>query len=74
MTYSTDAEKAMALRKEKLERRDASDDIADGWQPLVHPAKEIPFARTISTNEVEKAVLYIGNTTPGSDGITTRML
>ncbi|OAA57831.1 Endonuclease/exonuclease/phosphatase [Akanthomyces lecanii RCEF 1005] len=74
MTYSTDVEKAMALRKEKLERRDASDDIADGWQPPVHPAKEIPFARTISTKEVEKAVLHTGNTTPGSDGITTRML
>ncbi|KAM3450573.1 hypothetical protein NHJ6243_009776 [Beauveria neobassiana] len=74
MTYSTDVEKAMALRKEKLERRDASDDIADGWQPAVSPTKEIPFARTISTKEVEKAVLHTGNTTPGSDGITTRML
>ncbi|OAA57839.1 reverse transcriptase [Akanthomyces lecanii RCEF 1005] len=74
MTYSTDAEKAMAPRKEKLERRDSSDDIADGWQPAVRPPKEIPFARTISTNEVEKAVLHTGNTTPGSDGITTRML
>ncbi|KAM3454106.1 hypothetical protein NHJ6243_008968 [Beauveria neobassiana] len=74
MTYSTDVEKAMALRKEKLERRDASDDIADGWQPAVSPTKEIPFTRTISTKEVEKAVLHTGNTTPGSDGITTRML
>ena len=74
MTYSTDKEKAMALRKEKLERRDASDDIADGWQPSVNPTKEIPFARTISNKEVEKAVLHTGNTTPGSDGITTRML
>ncbi|KAM3463150.1 hypothetical protein MY5147_009717 [Beauveria neobassiana] len=66
--------KAMALRKEKLERRDASDDITDGWQPAVSPTKEIPFARTIPTKEVEKAVLHTGNTTPGSDGITTRML
>ncbi|OAA62398.1 reverse transcriptase [Akanthomyces lecanii RCEF 1005] len=74
MTYSTDVEKAMALRKEKLERRDASDDIANGWQPAVSPPKEIPFARIISTKEVEKAVLHTGNTTPGSDGITTRML
>lgn len=74
MTYSTDVEKAMALWKEKLERRDASDDIVDGWQPAASPPREIPFARTISTKEVEKAVLQTGNTTPGSDGITTRML
>ncbi len=74
MTYSTDVEKVMALRKEKLERRDASDDIPDAWQPAVSPAMEIPFAKTISTKEIEKAVLHTGNTTPGSDGITTKML
>lgn len=38
-TYSTDVQKAMALRKEKLERRDASDDIADGWKPAVSPPR-----------------------------------
>ncbi|KAJ3495916.1 hypothetical protein NLG97_g3048 [Lecanicillium saksenae] len=74
MTYSTEMEKAMALRKEKLERRDDSDDISDAWQPAVEPAKGIPFAKTISAKEVEKAVLHTGNTTPGSDGITTKML
>ncbi|KAM3549518.1 hypothetical protein ARSEF4850_008810, partial [Beauveria asiatica] len=74
MTYSTEMEKAMVLRKEKLERRDASDDIPDAWQPTVDPAKGIPFAETISTKEIEKAVLRTGNTTPGSDGITTKML
>ncbi|KAJ2978238.1 hypothetical protein NQ176_g3924 [Zarea fungicola] len=73
-TYSTEIEKAMALRKEKLERRDDSDDISDAWQPAVNSTKEIPFARTISTKEIEKAVLHTGNTTPGSDGITTKML
>ncbi|XWX00640.1 hypothetical protein V2A60_008661 [Cordyceps javanica] len=74
MTYSTEMEKAMALRKEKLERRDASDDIPDAWQPAVEPAKRRPFAKVISAKEVEKAVLHTGNTTPGSDGITTKML
>lgn len=74
MTYSTDAEKAMALPKGKLDRRDASDGIADGWQPAASPIKEIPFARMIPTKDVEKVVLHTGNTTPGSDGITTRML
>ncbi|OAA61592.1 Ribonuclease H-like protein [Akanthomyces lecanii RCEF 1005] len=74
MTYSTDVEKATALRREKLERRDASDDVADGWQPAVSSPKEIPFAKTISIEEIEKAVWHTGNTTPGSDGITTRML
>ncbi|TQV90123.1 endonuclease/reverse transcriptase [Cordyceps javanica] len=73
-TYSTEIEKAMALRREKLERRDASDDIPDGWRPAVNPSKEVSFARTISTKEIEKAVLHTGNTTPGSDGITTKML
>lgn len=74
MTCSTDVEKTMALRKEKLERRGTSDNIADRWQPSVNPTREIPFARTISTKEAEKAVLHTGNTTPGSDEITTRML
>ncbi|KAM3543203.1 hypothetical protein ARSEF1564_003920 [Beauveria bassiana] len=73
-TYSTEMEKAMALRKEKLERRDASDDIPDAWQPAVNPARGIPFAKTISRKEIEKAVLRTGNTTPGPDGITTKML
>ncbi|KAM3536768.1 hypothetical protein ARSEF1564_010309 [Beauveria bassiana] len=74
MIYSTDAGEAMALRKEEMEHCDASDDVADGWLPAVSPTKEIPFARTIPTKEVEKAVLHTGNTTPGSDGITTRRL
>ncbi|TQW06752.1 reverse transcriptase, RNaseH [Cordyceps javanica] len=30
--------------------------------------------KTISTEEIEKAVLHTGNTTPGSNGITTKML
>ncbi|OAA61588.1 Endonuclease/exonuclease/phosphatase [Akanthomyces lecanii RCEF 1005] len=51
-TYSTEIEKAMAIRREKLERRDASDDIPDGWRPAVNPSKVIPFARTISTKEI----------------------
>lgn len=34
----------------------------------------IPFAKTISTKEIEKAVLHTGNTTPGSVGVTTKML
>ncbi|KAJ6785029.1 hypothetical protein PWT90_10770 [Aphanocladium album] len=73
-TYSTDMQRALVLRREKLERRDASDDIADPWQPTVEPARDIPFARTIPAKEIEKAILQTGNTTPGSDGITTRML
>ena len=43
-TYSIDVEKGMALRKEKLGGRDASDDIADGWQPAVSPTKEVEKA------------------------------
>ncbi|KAJ3499128.1 hypothetical protein NLG97_g581 [Lecanicillium saksenae] len=72
--YSTDMDRALALRKEKLERRDASDDIHDPWQPAVHPPRKIPLEGTISTKEIEKAVLQTGNTTPGADGITTKML
>ncbi|KAM3537761.1 hypothetical protein ARSEF1564_009316 [Beauveria bassiana] len=58
----------------ELERRDASDDITDAWQPAVGLARDIPFSRTIPTKEIERAVLHTGNTTPGSDGITTKML
>ncbi len=50
-------EMALALRREKLERRDASDDIEDPWLPTVNPTRAIPFARLIPTKEIAKAIL-----------------
>ncbi|CEJ95275.1 hypothetical protein VHEMI10764 [[Torrubiella] hemipterigena] len=72
--YETDLEKAEALRKAKLETRDASHDIHDPWDCLVEEKEEIPFQEEITIREVEDAILHTGNTTPGIDGITTAML
>ncbi|OAQ57276.1 reverse transcriptase [Pochonia chlamydosporia 170] len=72
--YTTNLERANVLRKEKLERRDVSDDIPDPWTPIVSPTQQIPFSAHISTSEAQDALLKTGNTTPGMDGITTKML
>ncbi|OWT42476.1 reverse transcriptase [Pochonia chlamydosporia 170] len=72
--YTTNLERANVLRKEKLERRDVSDDIPDPWTPTVSPTQQIPFSAHISTSEAQNALLKTGNTTPGMDGITTKML
>jgi ribonuclease HI len=72
--YTTNLERAIILRKEKLERRDASDDIPDPWTPTVFPTQRIPFSSYIPVSEVQDALLRTGNTTPGMDGITTKML
>ncbi|OAA35144.1 hypothetical protein ISF_09992 [Cordyceps fumosorosea ARSEF 2679] len=58
MAYSTDMEKAMALREEKQERRDASDDIPNAWQQAVNPGEGDSICNNISTKEMEKAVLH----------------
>jgi ribonuclease HI len=72
--YTTNLERANILRKEKLERRDASDDIPDPWSPTVSPKQQVPFSIYISVSEAQDALLRTGNTTPGMDGITTKML
>ncbi|KID96614.1 reverse transcriptase, partial [Metarhizium majus ARSEF 297] len=72
--YTTNLERANILRKEKLERRDASDDIPDPWTPTVSPTQQIPFSSHIPVSEAQDALLKTGNTTPGMDGITTKML
>ncbi|KJZ69456.1 hypothetical protein HIM_11161 [Hirsutella minnesotensis 3608] len=71
--YETQLEKATALRRATLERRTASDDIPDPWVP-VNTRKAIPFADQVSFEETRDATLCTGNTSPGSDNITVRML
>ncbi|EFZ03294.1 Reverse transcriptase [Metarhizium robertsii ARSEF 23] len=71
---TTNLERANILRKEKLERRDVSDDIPDPWIPTASPTQQIPFSAHIPISEAQDALLRTGNTTPGMDGITTKML
>ncbi|KJZ68077.1 hypothetical protein HIM_12533 [Hirsutella minnesotensis 3608] len=71
--YETQLEKATALRRATLERRTASDDIPDPWIP-VNTDKMIPFPDQVSFEEACGATLRTGNTSPGSDNITVRML
>ncbi|KJZ71411.1 hypothetical protein HIM_09199 [Hirsutella minnesotensis 3608] len=71
--YETQLEKAVALRRATLERRVTSDDIPDPWIP-VNADKTVPFSDRISFGEVCDATLRTGNTPPGSDNITVRML
>ncbi|KJZ70298.1 hypothetical protein HIM_10305 [Hirsutella minnesotensis 3608] len=71
--YETQLEKATALRQATLERRRASDDIPDPWTP-VNTDKVIPFPDQISFEEACDSTLRTGNTSPGSDNITVRML
>ncbi|KJZ69179.1 hypothetical protein HIM_11432 [Hirsutella minnesotensis 3608] len=71
--YETQLDKANALRRATLERRTANDDIPNPWTP-VSTDKIIPFTDQASLEEVRNATLCTGNTSPGSDNITVRML
>ncbi|XP_044719755.1 endonuclease-reverse transcriptase domain-containing protein [Hirsutella rhossiliensis] len=71
--YETQLDKANALRRATLERRTSQDDITDPWVP-VDTARTIPFAQNVSLEEVRDATLRTGNTSPGSDNITVKML
>ena len=71
--YETQLDKANALRRATLERRTAEDDIPDPWVPVT-AARPIPFAQDVSLAEVQDATIRTGNTSPGSDNITVKML
>ncbi|KJZ68476.1 hypothetical protein HIM_01090 [Hirsutella minnesotensis 3608] len=73
VVYETQLEKANALRRSTLERRTAADDIADPWTP-VRPARKIPFAQEVTLEEAEDATIKTGNTSPGADNITVKLL
>ncbi|EGU72186.1 hypothetical protein FOXB_17306, partial [Fusarium oxysporum f. sp. conglutinans Fo5176] len=66
-------DKANALRRATLERRTAEDDIQDPWIE-VSPRKTIPFPHEISLEEAQDATLRTGNTSPGADNITVKLL
>ncbi|KAJ3453540.1 hypothetical protein MRS44_017787 [Fusarium solani] len=73
VVYETQIDKANALRRAALERRTAEDDIQDPWIE-VHPPRSIPFPPEISLEEAQYATLHTGNTSPGSDNITVKLL
>ncbi|KID59415.1 reverse transcriptase, partial [Metarhizium hybridum] len=71
--YETQLDKANALRRSTLERRTAADDITDPWIP-VRPVRKIPFAQDVTLEEAEDATIKTGNTSPGADNITVKLL
>ncbi|KAL9572136.1 hypothetical protein ACKAV7_003714 [Fusarium commune] len=73
VVYETQLDKANALRRATLERRTAEDDIQDPWIE-VSPRKTIPFPQEISLEEAQDATLRTGNTSPGADNITVKLL
>ncbi|KAG5750339.1 hypothetical protein H9Q70_007000 [Fusarium xylarioides] len=73
VVYETQLDKANALRRATLERRTAEDDIQDPWIE-VSPRKTIPFPQEISLEEAQDATLCTGNTSPGADNITVKLL
>lgn len=72
--YATAEERAAILRERLLGRGDASADISDPWAPDIHPEHQIPALTPPSLEEVAASVLGVGNTSPGSDGITVDLL
>ncbi|RKK09713.1 hypothetical protein BFJ65_g16158 [Fusarium oxysporum f. sp. cepae] len=73
VVYETQLDKANALRRATLEHRTAEDDIQDPWIE-VSPRKTIPFPHEISLEEAQDATLRTGNTSPGADNITVKLL
>ncbi|KAF6515167.1 hypothetical protein HZS61_005073 [Fusarium oxysporum f. sp. conglutinans] len=73
VVYESQMDKANALRQATLERRTAEDDIANAWAP-VFPPRSIPFSPEISLEEAQYATCHTGNTSPGSDNITVKLL
>ena len=71
--HETQLDKANALRRATLERRTSEDDIADPWVPVA-ATRAIPFSQDVSLAEVQDATTRTGNTSPGSDNITVKML
>ncbi|KAM4063999.1 ribonuclease H domain protein [Hirsutella rhossiliensis] len=71
--FETQTEKANALRVEILERRGAADDIPDPWAPeVLAPGRTLDCSVTLA--DAACACTSTGNTSPGIDGITVRML
>ncbi|RKK35990.1 hypothetical protein BFJ67_g13012, partial [Fusarium oxysporum f. sp. cepae] len=73
IVYESQMDKANALRQVTLERKTAEDDIANAWTP-VSPPRLIPFSPEISLEEAQYATYHTGNTSPGSDNITVKLL
>ncbi|CEJ82398.1 hypothetical protein VHEMI02464 [[Torrubiella] hemipterigena] len=73
LVYTTDEERAQALLTAKLATRSAEEDIEFDLESDTS-SQHIPFEDVLSKREVEDSLLRTGNTTPGADGITTKML
>jgi ribonuclease HI len=73
VVYETQQEKAEALRHATLERRTSENDIPDPWE-TVNPPRKVPFSTEVTPEEVKDAILRAGNTSPGADNITVKLL
>jgi ribonuclease HI len=73
-TLVTREEKAAALRKATLERRQGGDDIRDPWRPLTNQPQDLAVDLHVTEADARTACTTTGNTSPGADGITVRLL
>lgn len=73
IVYETQIDKANALRHATLERRTSDDDIENPWTEVI-TKQALPFAPNVTLEEATDATINTGNTSPGSDSITVRLL
>lgn len=71
--HETQLDKANALRRATLERHTTEDDIPDPSTPI-NASRSIPFSKEVSLEEARISTLRRGNTSPGSDNITVKVL
>jgi len=70
---TTPLDKATHLRDTILYRFSAEDDIQDPWEG-VEPERELPWAQEATAIETRACCIRTGNTAPGLDGITVKLL
>ncbi|EKG09163.1 Reverse transcriptase [Macrophomina phaseolina MS6] len=67
-------DKTELLREKILYRFNADQDILDPWCPLETEPEEILWEEEVTLAEAEAHCIKTGNTTPGTDGVTVRLL
>lgn len=67
-------QKAEHLRDRILYRFTTNEDIRDPWEPINGPRRWIAWSNTVTEAEARGCCTNTGNTSPGQDGITVRLL
>jgi hypothetical protein len=71
--FVTDEDRARALREALLERKNTLDDVQDPG-PAPTGDSRCHIRQAVSLRDARAACIGVGNTSPGGDGITVRML